>query len=789
MRSATLLLLAASTCAGATWLRWTGDDAPAWVAQETGALTHEDLVGWNPKPTPAPGARPEKEVVLDLLRKRASGSSSGSPSSTDWENEQTCGWFSGTSSSPYTCGASQSCATNEDHVVGCVTGTFSPFFSVCLDYSAFQAGGCDSDVGSFTGCCQNSKNPACVTYIWTGEPARSMYRCATSTGIFSMLDVPQFVIDASLSSKTASRSTSTAPLPSDSTAMTTTGTTPGVVTNAPDTNDDPPAVSGDGGNGDSNNSSNLGPVIGGVVGGVALLILLLSLLAYYLIRKKLKFSWSSKKKKTTNKTSHKDDDSTYGHPPGPPPPMAYAGGNSNSRDQPSTSQPQPHYPAPVMAATNVGTSPGTATGLGGYSASPPPLSQGGPYNPGSTIVNTAPVYHQYQQQSPYHNGPAPATAPPVSYANDNSVNGQTGPPAYPFPSSSPAVVLVGLGVGAGEKDKHTPSSSPPPGGFYQPRDSSAMKSSPGQSQQEQQHQQQIQASYNHIGPPVAGPPLYQANGNSAVIGNKHVRFPSQSPSGIGAIAGVSAAAGGAFREKSPSPSSPPPGGFYKPRDSMMKSSSPDQAQQQQQQSQLIRDTNGPASLSPGSFISQNEQQQQREDQQQQQYQQQQQPQQYNQPWPPFLTLAYTNNSTIYDRATSITNTATTTTTNHNHTNTFTPSPATPQAQGTTTGISASNPPGYLSSQSTGVSSSTHLTNPTPLTISSSSANVSVAASNQAWWEYQQQQQQRAGAGIGAGTEEGRGGNHYMILAPTEHAPPPGHSLNPVEMPVNPAPPR
>ena len=53
--------------------------------------------------------------------------------------------------SAFTCGDDFSCVTNEDHNVACGSGTYSPFFTVCLDHSAYLDGGCD-DAGALTGC-------------------------------------------------------------------------------------------------------------------------------------------------------------------------------------------------------------------------------------------------------------------------------------------------------------------------------------------------------------------------------------------------------------------------------------------------------------------------------------------------------------------------------------------------------------------------------------------------------------------------------------------------------------
>ncbi|KAJ2989190.1 hypothetical protein NUW58_g3600 [Xylaria curta] len=186
MRSA-VLLLASSSCAHAAWLRWSANSEVVWPAQETGHVTKSNQIGWTPIPTPAPGVRKDGEVVLDLLKRQTS--------KTDWTNSETCGWFSGISSSAILCGNGFTCATNSDHAVACASGTILPFFTACLDYAAFKAGSCDN-LDAATGCCQQETEPACGTYLWTGSPQRFMYKCFERASIISVLDVPQFVVDA-----------------------------------------------------------------------------------------------------------------------------------------------------------------------------------------------------------------------------------------------------------------------------------------------------------------------------------------------------------------------------------------------------------------------------------------------------------------------------------------------------------------------------------------------------------------------------------------------------------------
>ncbi|KAI2641459.1 hypothetical protein GGS26DRAFT_585851 [Hypomontagnella submonticulosa] len=211
MRFLTLLALAGLLCTvGADWFRWSGgsDNTPSWTPQETGLIVESAQIGLAPQPTPAAGvATLGHEQVLGLLRR--------GESITPWANPKTCGWFPSVSSEPFTCGENATCETNDNHIVACVTGTVSPFYSACLNYAAYQSGSCVDD-NQGTGCCMNSDYGDCATHMWT-DPQRSMYRCFSTSTIFSMLDVPQFVADASLPTTAQTQSLLTATKEPDST--------------------------------------------------------------------------------------------------------------------------------------------------------------------------------------------------------------------------------------------------------------------------------------------------------------------------------------------------------------------------------------------------------------------------------------------------------------------------------------------------------------------------------------------------------------------------------------------
>ncbi|KAK3685276.1 hypothetical protein B0T22DRAFT_213844 [Podospora appendiculata] len=271
MRSSALLLVASSCLASARWVKWTsGQDqfgTTAWQPKETRPSKVDPATGFTPKPTQAPGSTSDAKAVLDLLR-RKDGARKRQDTGT-WLNLETCGYYSGTSSSAWTCETNYHCATDSNNVVACISGTDQPFYTVCLDYQAYLKGACGSDIGSKTGCCTSSEYGACGTFLWPGQPPKSMYWCFASARIVNMLDEPQYVLDASTSSTTSTSSSS-------STSSTTSATT------APADN------SNNNNSNNSSSSSNIGAIVGGVVGGVAGVALIFGIIAYFIIRSKNK---------------------------------------------------------------------------------------------------------------------------------------------------------------------------------------------------------------------------------------------------------------------------------------------------------------------------------------------------------------------------------------------------------------------------------------------------------------------------------------------------------------------
>ncbi|KUI71649.1 hypothetical protein VM1G_06659 [Cytospora mali] len=172
-----------------------------------------------PEATP----QPTQTSASDLLQRK---------DTTAWEDLSTCGWYSGTSSRPYVCVSPLTCSTDTGSVVGCVSEGMAQLYTSCLGYRDVRLGRCSS-AGPKTGCCEDEALPDCGTFIWTGSPTRYMFKCFTETTTISMLDEPQFVVDAAKASapEAFARSTSSPslgltviPVPHTSTSSGATGT-------------------------------------------------------------------------------------------------------------------------------------------------------------------------------------------------------------------------------------------------------------------------------------------------------------------------------------------------------------------------------------------------------------------------------------------------------------------------------------------------------------------------------------------------------------------------------------
>ncbi|KUI58849.1 hypothetical protein VP1G_06132 [Cytospora mali] len=140
---------------------------------------------------PEAAPQPTRTATSNILHRK---------DTTAWEDLNTCGWYSGTSSRPYVCASPLTCSTDTDSVVGCVTEGMAQLYTSCLDYRDVRLGRCSS-VGLKTGCCEDEAQPDCGTFIWTGSPTRYMFKCFTETTTIAMLDEPQFVVDASKASE------------------------------------------------------------------------------------------------------------------------------------------------------------------------------------------------------------------------------------------------------------------------------------------------------------------------------------------------------------------------------------------------------------------------------------------------------------------------------------------------------------------------------------------------------------------------------------------------------------
>lgn len=217
MRYSLPLIIAALTCQVNARLPWTLDIRGADPSRPTHIqspgvqdINADNVLSEPPAPTTT---TPPSPAAVELRLRQDSSSAS----SNTWENSQTCGWYSGLSSKAYVCESPLTCATNTDNVVACSTAGINEFFTICLNYEAVQSSKCTS-AGPKTACCTDSAAPACGTFQWTGTPTRSMYRCFATPTVIAMIDEPQFVIDASISSASVASSSSAAAAASRSSA-------------------------------------------------------------------------------------------------------------------------------------------------------------------------------------------------------------------------------------------------------------------------------------------------------------------------------------------------------------------------------------------------------------------------------------------------------------------------------------------------------------------------------------------------------------------------------------------
>ncbi|KAK3308426.1 uncharacterized protein B0T15DRAFT_107744 [Chaetomium strumarium] len=293
----------------------------------------------------------------------------------------------------FTCPKSSQCSTNTDNVVGCTSpGGPSPFFTVCFDYNAVQAGACES-IGPKTGCCMTESLGACITYLWPGSTPRSMYRCYTAQTIVTMLEKPESAETTSTSTTSSTSSTSSTTTASSRTAA------PAETTTA----SPPPDGSG--------SSSNTGAIVGGVVGGVAGLALIAGAIAWVMIRKRNK---SGNVGSGTAYSAVAPGDTSYPGAVGAVPPSTYAPtsaspqmsqsgyfspGSVNTTLQPgtpylaSTTPPPPGAYDPRMSYYDPSKQPGHMSPPGGYAAYPGAPGQQPAHQAVSELDGSIPLGH------------------------------------------------------------------------------------------------------------------------------------------------------------------------------------------------------------------------------------------------------------------------------------------------------------------------------------------------------------------------------------------------------------
>ncbi|KAI6084791.1 hypothetical protein F4821DRAFT_166962 [Hypoxylon rubiginosum] len=260
----------------ASFLFWTDRDAGNgnWgPAKQTAGLTEIDPVGWTPKPTAPPGAKP---LDLDLRRRQQTSVSSAA----------TCGFPADNISAPaITCSNGEYClAMQWQSVAGCCSESNRKDCRVPTTCVESLTGTDSTQPDSRTLVCDDPAKPRCVTYLYDAD-------------FFENLNGFSFLACGS-NGEAASSTIGTTPPPGWLSTTTGSAQSTGSITSGPSTTGtDPtnaititvfpgtsssasstPVAAATGGSG----VSRTGAIVGGTIGGVAGLALILAAIFFFL---------------------------------------------------------------------------------------------------------------------------------------------------------------------------------------------------------------------------------------------------------------------------------------------------------------------------------------------------------------------------------------------------------------------------------------------------------------------------------------------------------------------------
>ncbi|KAI1377244.1 hypothetical protein F4677DRAFT_415693 [Hypoxylon crocopeplum] len=273
LRLATLSYAVA--CVDASLLFWPGRNVGNWgPAKQTLGLADIDPVGWSPKPTAPPGARP---FDLDIdLRKRQQTTTAAA----------TCGFPTDNASAPaISCSAGEYCFANQlAGVAGCCSEPNRRDCRIpttCIESTRSQSIQFDSRT---LVCGDDPSRPRCVTYLYDSGFFENLYgvsflACGEEAGSSTIATssflgwTPPGDITTTSTSQATSEASSTS---RDPTIPVTITVFPGSSPSSPT-----PIVPQD-----TNSATRTGAIVGGVVGGVAGLALIAAALFFLLRRRK-----------------------------------------------------------------------------------------------------------------------------------------------------------------------------------------------------------------------------------------------------------------------------------------------------------------------------------------------------------------------------------------------------------------------------------------------------------------------------------------------------------------------
>ncbi|KAI2629147.1 hypothetical protein GGS26DRAFT_115320 [Hypomontagnella submonticulosa] len=274
LRLATLSTAIAIACANASSLFWSGHHAGIWgPAKDTVGPAEIDPVGWTPKPTAPPGAKP---FDFELRRRQQT--------TTTITAVATCGFPVDNKSAPaITCDEGAYCfEVAADAAAGCCTERNRRDCKIPTTCVETRREATQTDPRTLF--CDDPSRPRCVTYLYDENFFENLYgvsflACGEDAGSSTIATSPPIGwAPTSDVTTTSAQSTSSSSAHTDPPNVVTVTVTPSVGPSSSTA----PSVVDTGGSG----TNRVGAIVGGTVGGVAGVALIIAALFFLLRRRK-----------------------------------------------------------------------------------------------------------------------------------------------------------------------------------------------------------------------------------------------------------------------------------------------------------------------------------------------------------------------------------------------------------------------------------------------------------------------------------------------------------------------